>query len=40
MAHRTDIYHRRTDRQYFKNTANSTKKINVMPKVSRGGIRL
>lgn len=29
-----------TDKRIFKNTAQSTKKVNIMPKVSRGGIRL
>lgn len=30
----------RNDKKIFKRTAASTKKINVAPKVSRGGIRL
>lgn len=28
------------DKRIFKHTADKTKKINIMPKVSRGGIRL
>lgn len=28
------------DRKVFKHTANKTKKINIAPKVMRGGIRL
>ena len=31
---------RKIDRKIFKRTANSTKKINVAPKIMRGGIRL
>lgn len=31
---------KKTDKKIFKNTATETKKINIMPKVSRGGIRL
>ena len=29
-----------TDKQYFKHTAKKTKKVNVVPVVARGGIRL
>lgn len=31
---------RRSDKKIFKHTASKTKKINIEPKVSRGGIRL
>lgn len=31
---------RRKDRKVFSHTANKTKKINVNPKIYRGGIRL
>lgn len=31
---------RKSDKRIFKNTASKTKKINIEPKVSRGGIRL
>lgn len=31
---------RRKDKRVFTQTANSVKKINVAPKMSRGGIRL
>lgn len=31
---------RKVDKQVFKHTADKTKKINILPKVSRGGIRL
>lgn len=31
---------RKIDRKIFNRTANSTKKINVAPKIMRGGIRL
>lgn len=31
---------RRKDQKVFKHTANKTKKINIAPKVMRGGIRL
>lgn len=31
---------RRKDRKIFKRTANATRKINIAPNVSRGGIRL
>ena len=30
----------RKDKKVYTQTANSTKKINVAPKISRGGIRL
>jgi len=39
MAHRAST-RKRTDRKIFKNTASKTKKMNIMPKVARGGIRL
>ena len=39
MAYRAHVK-RQTDKKIFKHTADSTKKINIMPKVSRGGIRL
>lgn len=32
--------HRKTDNRIFKHTAMNTKKINIAPKVSRGGIQL
>ena len=32
--------HRKIDQKIFKRTARKTKKINVEPKISRGGIRL
>lgn len=31
---------RKRDRKFFSRTAKSTKKINVKPKIYRGGIRL
>lgn len=31
---------RKTDNRIFKHTAMNTKKINIAPKVSRGGIQL
>lgn len=31
---------KRKDRKIFNHTANKTKKINIAPKVMRGGIRL
>lgn len=31
---------KKKDRKIFTQTANNTKKINVAPKISRGGIRL
>lgn len=31
---------KKTDKKIFRNTATDTKKINIMPKISRGGIRL
>ena len=37
MRHKT---RKRIDQKIFKRTARKTKKINVSPKVSRGGIRL
>lgn len=32
--------HKRKDKKIFSHTANKTKKINLTPKVMRGGIRL
>lgn len=39
MAHRMTVKPK-TDKKIFSNTAKKTKKINVKPKDSRGGIRL
>lgn len=39
MAHRR-IMPRRKDRRYFSRTAAQGKKINIDPKIYRGGIRL
>lgn len=39
MAHRSTV-NPKTDKQVFTNTAKKTKKINISPKPSRGGIRL
>lgn len=39
MKHRTKVK-KKTDKRVFKHTAMSTKKINVAPKISRGGIML
>lgn len=39
MAHRRTV-HRRSDRKFFTRTAAQSKKINVNPKIYRGGIRL
>lgn len=39
MAHRIKVK-KKKDTRIFKNTADKTKKINIAPKVSRGGIRL
>jgi hypothetical protein len=39
MAHRSTVKPK-TDKKVFTNTAKKTKKINVNPKPSRGGIRL
>lgn len=39
MKHRRKT-HRKTDNRIFKHTAMNTKKINIAPKVSRGGIQL
>lgn len=39
MAYRSHV-RRQTDKRVFKHTAENSKKINLMPKVSRGGIRL
>lgn len=33
-------FSRRSDRRYFKHTADRVKTINIMPYVPRGGIRL
>lgn len=38
MAHRTTVKPK-TDKKIFTNTAKKTKKVNVSPKNSRGGIR-
>lgn len=34
------VRNRKRDRRFFKRTANKTKKMNISPKVMRGGIRL
>lgn len=39
MAYRKKV-NKKTDNKIFRNTAMKTKKINVAPKVSRGGIQL
>ena len=39
MAYRTKT-RKRTDNRIFTHTAMATKKINVKPKISRGGIQL
>lgn len=39
MAHRSTVKPK-TDKKVFTSTAKKTKKINVNPKPSRGGIRL
>lgn len=39
MAYRSTVKPK-TDKKIFTNTAKKTKKINVSPKPSRGGIRL
>lgn len=39
MAHRKKVKMSR-DRKVFKATASKTKKININPKIMRGGIRL
>lgn len=39
MAYRSSVKPK-TDKKVFTNTAKKTKKINVNPKPSRGGIRL
>lgn len=39
MNHRVKMPQKK-DQQVFKYTANKTKKINIMPKISRGGTRL
>lgn len=39
MAHRSTVKPK-TDKKVFTNTAKKTKKININPKPSRGGIRL
>lgn len=38
MKHRTTT-NKKTDKKIFKNTASTTKKVNIAPKVMRGGIR-
>lgn len=39
MAHRKKVYAGK-DKKIFKTTAAKTKKININPKIMRGGIRL
>lgn len=39
MKYREQV-HKRQDRAIYSHTAEKTKKINILPKVSRGGIRL
>lgn len=39
MANRRKL-HKRKDRRVYSRTAEKTKKINIAPKVMRGGIRL
>lgn len=39
MSYRSGT-NKQKDNKIFKNTATNTKKINVAPKISRGGIRL
>lgn len=39
MAHRSKV-HRSKDQKVFRRTAVSSKKINISPKIYRGGIRL
>lgn len=39
MAHRSSV-NPKVDKKIYTNTAKKTKKINVRPKPSRGGIRL
>lgn len=39
MSHRSKT-NKRKDNRIFKNTAMSTKKINIRPHISRGGIQL
>lgn len=39
MSKRKKMY-KGTDKKVFKHTAQATKKINVSPKISRGGIKL
>lgn len=34
------IRNRKRDKRFFRKTANKTKKMNISPKVMRGGIRL
>ena len=34
------VRNRKRDRRFFKRTANKTKRMNISPKVMRGGIRL
>lgn len=38
MSHRTTT-NKATDNKVFKRTASTTKKVNIAPKVMRGGIR-
>lgn len=39
MAHRSTV-HESKDKKIFRNTAVKSKKINISPKIYRGGIRL
>lgn len=39
MSYRSGT-NKKTDKRVFKHTADKTKKINISPRVSRGGIRL
>lgn len=39
MSYRSGT-NKKTDKEVFRHTAVKTKKINIAPKVSRGGIRL
>lgn len=39
MKHRTKM-HKSKDKKIFQKTASKTKKINITPKLMRGGIRL
>lgn len=37
---REPVKNKKVDQKIFKHTAKKTRKVNVMPSVSRGGIRL